>query len=46
MNVAQALSMALQCEKEDRVKEIMQGAPSGSGFDSGTQLDDKSTPKN
>ena len=45
MNVAQALSMALQCEREDRVKEIMQGAPSGSGFDSGTQLDDKSTPK-
>jgi len=45
MNVAQALSMALQCEREDRVKEIMQDAPSGSGFDSGTQLDDKSTPK-
>ncbi len=45
MNVAQALSMALQCENEDRVKEIMQDAPSGSGFDSGTQLDDKSTPK-
>ena len=45
MNVAQALSMALQCENEDRVKEIMQGAPYGSGFDANTALDDKSTPK-
>ena len=45
MNVAQALSMALQCENEDRVREIMEDAPSGSGFDANTALDDKSTPK-
>lgn len=45
MNVAQALSMAISREMEDRVREIMAGAPSGSGFDSGTTLGDKSTPK-
>ena len=45
MNVAQALSMAINSDKEDRVKEIMKAAPSGSGFDAGTELDDKSTPK-
>ncbi len=45
MNVAQALSMAISSKMEDRIKAIMEEAPSGSGFDSGTELDDKSTPK-
>ena len=44
MNVAQALSMAMN-SMEDRVKEIMESAPSGSGFDVGTELNDKSTPQ-
>ena len=45
MNVAQALSMAINSDKEDRIKEIMEGAPRGSGFDSGTTLGDKSSNK-
>lgn len=45
MNVAQALSMAINSDKEDRIKEIMEGAPRGSGFDAGTELNDKSTTK-
>lgn len=31
---------------EDRLEAIMRAAPSGSGIDSGTKLDDSSTPEN
>ena len=45
MNIAQALSMAINNDKQDHIREIMEAAPHGSGFDAGTELDDKSTPK-
>ena len=45
MNIAQALSMALSSKMEDRQLQISADAPSGSGFDVGTELNDKSTPQ-
>lgn len=45
MKVYQAIATALESDMKDKITEIMAGAPSGSGFDAGTELDDKSTPK-
>ena len=53
--IAQKIQAMENCEKtgnqewltkhRDAIKGIMDNAPSGSGFDSGTELDDTSTPK-